>query len=237
MLFKKKISNFLRIFQNSSSTTMGSSYPEIKYNNTEMEQNNQETKSMTSYPDPLQVKNKRDLTLFLKKLNLTGEGVEIGVQLGMYSELILENSDLKRLYSIDPWLNFSENEYKQDSANVCQEQQDHRYLSTVFRMNRFGARSVILRMTSEDASKLFSDSQLDFIFIDGNHNYEYVKQDLELWFPKIKANGLFSGDDYLFTPEGKTPVKNAVDEFVESHNLKLYLTKEKFPRWYLIKPN
>jgi len=40
-------------------------------------------------------------------------------------------------------------------------------------------------MTSEKASK-FKQMSLDFIFIDGDHRYEMVKQDLNTWFPKVK---------------------------------------------------
>lgn len=229
MLLKKQLSKFFNPPKNKNI-----SHQKIEYHNPEKIEN--QDQSITPDQDPIQVKNKRELTLLIKKLGLTGEGVEIGVQLGLYSELILENSELKRLYSVDPWQEFPQEEYENDAANVCQEQQDYRYLSTIFRLNRFCSRSVVLRMISEDAARLFSDHQLDFIFIDGNHGYEYVKQDLELWYPKIKPNGLFAGDDYLFTPEGKTPVKDAVDEFVAANNLNLYLTKERFPRWYLIKP-
>ena len=230
MLFKNKFKQFIK--QNKNKPT---SSREIKYYNSE--KINEQEQLKISEKDSLQVKNKRELTLLIKNQKLSGEGVEIGVQFGLYSELILENSDLKRLYSIDPWIKFPEEEYKKDAANVCQEQQDYRYLSTIFRLNRFHTRSVVLRMVSEEASVLFSSDQLDFIFIDGNHSYQYVKQDLELWYPKIKPGGLFSGDDYLFSPGGETPVKNAVDEFVKTNNLKLYLTTEKFPRWYLIKPD
>jgi predicted O-methyltransferase YrrM len=223
MLFKKQFNN-----KPDSSRT-------IKYYNPEKIKN-QELSTITN-ENPLQVKNKRELTLLIQRQQLRGEGVEIGVQFGLYSELILENSELKRLYSIDPWLEeFPQEKSEKDGANVSQEQQDYRYLSTIFRLNRFRTRSVVLRMTSEEASALFSCNQLDFIFIDGNHTYQYVKQDLELWYPKIKPGGLFSGDDYLYTPKGKSPVKDAVDEFVEANNLELYLTSEKFPRWYLIKP-
>ena len=52
-------------------------------------------------------------------------------------------------------------------------------------------------MTSEQASNLFADNSLDFVYIDGNHKYEYVLQDLNLWYPKVKQGGYLMGDDYL----------------------------------------
>ena len=189
--------------------------------------------------EQLQVKSKRELAYLIKRLGLTGEGVEIGIQYGKYTELILGNSDLKRLYAIDPWIEYKIDKYEDDyseDAKISQEQQDYRYLTTIFRLNKFGMRSVVMRMTSVDACKLFSDGQLDFIFIDGNHAYEAVKEDLQLWYPKVRKGGLFSGDDYMYTPRGKTPVKDAVDEFMSANHLKFYLTAEEWPRWYLIKP-
>lgn len=184
----------------------------------------------------LEVRKKRGIPDLAKSLELTGKGVEIGVQIGKFSELILRQSSLSVLYSVDPWHNFSEEEYSNDAANVSQQKQDENYQLTVNRLSSFGDRSVIIRKTSKDFSYTVEDNELDFIFIDGNHGYEYVKEDLNLWWPKVRAGGLFSGDDYLFTPQGETPVKNAVDEFMREKNQKFYLTsQEKFPRWYCIK--
>ncbi len=57
--------------------------------------------------------------------------------------------------------------------------------------------------------------------IDGNHFYEYVKQDMELYLKKVKVGGYLTGDDY--TEEGwwKGGVKKAVDEMIETQNVKL----------------
>tara|TARA_B100000029_G_scaffold311698_1_gene304190 strand:- start:46315 stop:46977 length:663 start_codon:yes stop_codon:yes gene_type:complete len=47
------------------------------------------------------------------------------------------------------------------------------------------------------------DKEYDAVFIDGNHSYEYVKKDLENYYPKVKAGGIvalhdanFEGDRY-----------------------------------------
>ena len=70
----------------------------------------------------LQIRKKRGIPELVKRLELTGKGVEIGVQLGHFSELILSQSSLSRLYSIDPWQVFSKEEYD-DGANIAQEEQ------------------------------------------------------------------------------------------------------------------
>ncbi len=58
----------------------------------------------------------------------------------------------------------------------------------------------------------------DVIFLDGNHSYEGVKNDLNAWWPKLKSGGLFCGDDYHHasnSDEGRYGVIQAVEEFAE----------------------
>ena len=62
------------------------------------------------------------------------------------------------------------------------------------------------KMTSEEASTKFINESLDFIFIDGSHTYEDVKQDIHLWYPKLKYGKIIAGHDYY------GGVKQAVDE-------------------------
>jgi len=52
------------------------------------------------------------------------------------------------------------------------------------------------KMTSLEASKLFENNSLDFVYIDGNHTYNFVKQDIQIWLPKIKKSSLICGHDY-----------------------------------------
>ena len=42
----------------------------------------------------------------------------------------------------------------------------------------------------------FEDERLDFVFIDANHSYEACLEDIRLWFPKVKPNGVIAGHDY-----------------------------------------
>jgi hypothetical protein len=67
-----------------------------------------------------------------------------------------------------------------------------------------------IRMTSEAASKCYTDNSLDFVFIDGEHTYSAVTLDLNCWHPKVKKDGIIGGHDYHSDwPE----VKQAVDDF------------------------
>lgn len=66
----------------------------------------------------------------------------------------------------------------------------------------------IVRDTSVSAASNYSDNSIDFVFIDGSHDYESVLQDLHAWYPKIKINGAIAGHDYNWPS-----VKKAVNKF------------------------
>jgi len=94
-----------------------------------------------------------------------------------------------------------------------------------------------MRMTSEKAVTYFKDETLDFVYIDANHSYESCKQDIALWWPKVKKGGIFSGHDYLNEelPEGSFGVKRAVDEYIKEQKQVLFVISQDWPTWYIIK--
>lgn len=67
----------------------------------------------------------------------------------------------------------------------------------------------VVRMSSTEASKLFTPKYFDLVFIDADHKYESVMEDIKNWLPLVKDGGLLTGHDYGGTKVG---VKQAVDE-------------------------
>ena len=65
-----------------------------------------------------------------------------------------------------------------------------------------------IRATSVSASRLYDDESLDFVFIDGDHSYESVKDDINHWLPKVKIGGVIAGHDYgsYVPPNGIGPI-------------------------------
>ncbi len=53
-----------------------------------------------------------------------------------------------------------------------------------------------IRLPSVHAARLYRDNSLDFVYIDADHRYEFVKQDILAWRPKIKKGGVIAGHDY-----------------------------------------
>jgi len=104
------------------------------------------------------------------------------------------------------------------------------------------------------AVKFFPDNHFDFIYIDADHRYESVIKDMEMWYPKLKSGGLFSGHDFIdnfdystknnkvYQPHnlseyvGEFGVNYAVKEFAEKNNVHFFTTGEYYWKsWYWIK--
>lgn len=195
-----------------------------------------------------------------RKLRQIGakKGVEIGVFKGQFSKELMENWD-GTLYMIDPWRPLGE-EYI-DSSNHANHQ--NAYTEAMDSIRGYEDRAFMLRGLSEELVNIFEDNSLDFVYIDGNHAYDYVKQDMELWWPKLKQGGLFAGHDYLGTDwddvnllengkdkewwmKGGNPedeyryagifgVNPAVNEFCAEKGYHFYITSEWTGSWHFIK--
>jgi len=177
--------------------------------------------------------------VLLDELGLCENGIEIGVATGNYSEILLSSTKLKKIYFLDPWREYSKEVYN-DTTNCSQLGQDNRYNFVVKRLGKFGDRAVIIRKDSIESLEDFSDRYFDFIYIDANHAYEYVKKDIINWYPKLKVGGVFAGHDYMnaVTKTGKYGVKQAVDEFCNDIKILPLVTggsKRCPPSWYFIK--
>jgi hypothetical protein len=156
---------------------------------------------------------------------------EVGVYKGDFSERILRIVHPKKLHLIDPW-KFEPGPAYEDSwyggpVGESQSHMDGIYDSVMCRFSvpiRSGMVEVH-RSSSADCSSLFPDNYFDWIYIDGNHRYEFVKQDIQAYLPKIKAGGLIAGDDYGNRGWWQDGVTKAVDEIMRSGKLERVLIK------------
>lgn len=65
-----------------------------------------------------------------------------------------------------------------------------------------------LKMTSEEASLLFDNEEVNFVFIDASHDYDSVNKDIQLWKPKIKKGGILAGHDIAWNPVESAVLNN-----------------------------
>jgi hypothetical protein len=143
---------------------------------------------------------------------------EIGVWQGHFSSLILDLKEPRQFHLIDPWSHEEGEEYQEalyGGRCAGQEEMDRIYREVVdrFATEIESGRVSIHRQPSLDAVSAFPNHYFDWIYIDGNHLYEYVKADLASWAPKVKSGGLIAGDDYVTGKWWGNGVVQAVNEF------------------------
>jgi len=147
-------------------------------------------------------------------------GAEIGVWRGDFSARILRTVGPARLHLIDPWAFMAGEAYRDAwyGGKLAGDQtaMDSLYDGVVRRFAREIAAGVVEvhRCTSAEAAGRFRAASFDWVYVDGNHLYEAVRADLELFDPKLKAGGLLAGDDYGLPGWWEDGVTRAVDELV-----------------------
>ncbi len=177
------------------------------------------------------IQKRTDFPALLRELNLNGAGVEVGVWKGRFSKILLRDSDLSILYSVDTW----------DESYVKDKWKKNIHLAHDKAKNvlgKFGDRSVVVKDASKNAAQSFENEFFDFIYIDAGHDYESVKLDISSWWPKVRPMGIFAGHDYFHRSTKEWAVVKAVNEFVSENKLQLHITSEtaKWKSWYVMKP-
>lgn len=151
-------------------------------------------------------------------------GAEIGCCWATTSEVLLSSFPHLRLYMVDSWANY---------PNYRVMDYESYYRAAMNRTDFAKDRRIVLRGLSEEMASHCVEP-LDFVFIDANHSYDFVKQDLELWYPKVKEGGLVSGHDWQMNG-----VVQAVQEFAGKIGKDIEITKSTYPfdtrSWYFWK--
>ena len=83
---------------------------------------------------------------------------------------------------------------------------------------------VVHRGASSDVLATFEDGHFDWVYIDGNHSYAFVLNDLRLSLAKTKPGGAIAGDDYSWGETEANSIQRAVDDFVDENGLGERLT-------------
>jgi len=186
--------------------------------------------------------NDRDnLPEFLNELGLTGRAVEIGTHQADFASLFYRKWKGQHLTCVDPWATMSEY-YDQSKClwNSDPDNRDKDYAIAKQKMDEVGKPYRMLKMTSLEASKRHDLHELDFVYLDGNHEYRWVRQDLFLWWDHLKPGGVLAGHDIICPGEdagwGKE-IQPAVFEFATERSLTVNLIVEsKWLPWsYYIK--
>lgn len=161
---------------------------------------------------------RNDLPQFLVEMGFK-VGAEIGVKEGNFSKIICR-AGLK-LYGIDPYLMYDDyvEPETQKSLNQAMEKAASRLKGYDF---------TAVKKTSMGALQDFPDESLDFVYIDGNHSFKFVAEDIFEWSKKVKKGGLIAGHDYIYL---RSRDKHHVHA---KYVVEAYTRAFAIPKWYVI---
>ena len=132
-----------------------------------------------------------DLMSVIDRYNLVF--VEIGCYRGESTEIFLESGKIKKMYCIDPWLNFYDINDHASLSNMdsVMNDFDHRIVNKwpCVEKHRGTIESFII-------SNLNTPLDIDIIYIDANHTYDSCKNDIMKSLYYIKPKYAICGHDY-----------------------------------------
>jgi hypothetical protein len=154
------------------------------------------------------------------------QGAEVGVRSGNFSLELLQNIPELHIKCVDSWAAY---------AKVSQSRQDKHFEHCKLKLKEFADKGQVefIKAPSLEAVALVPDKSLDFVYIDGRHEFDFVIRDIIEWSRKVRIGGIVAGHDYTY-PNGVT---QAVDKYVEENIVALNITKEDdVPKsWFWVK--
>lgn len=153
-------------------------------------------------------------------------GLELGVKRGNNAKSILSNLNIKKLFLIDAWLNY----YYIPKNNIL----NYKYVQQLFKNN---SKIEIIKGKSLDIQKNFN-ILLDFIYIDSDHSYKAIYNDIFYWSNNIRKGGIIAGHDIRINSKDTIDNPNgfcvypAVNDYCTDFNYTYYIYP---PDWWFIK--
>lgn len=128
-----------------------------------------------------------------------GVGAEIGVFRGAFSRVLFAQARPRRLFLVDPWENSAQPEHAQSwyaEGGANDMGTIHADVVRSFAAEPYAGRVVVVRSRSAAWLGAQPDASLDFVYIDGDHSYDAVRQDIALAVAKVRPGGIIALDDY-----------------------------------------
>lgn len=119
--------------------------------------------------------------------------IEIGSRGGESLEFLMDNFSIKKIISIDPFELYHEFD---DYVGPMHNKDTDELFNNL--KNKFKDKPVeFFRKKSDEVHAEIENLSVDLVFVDGNHTYEFVYNDIKNYLPKIKQGGIMCGDDYF----------------------------------------
>ena len=177
-------------------------------------------------------------------------GLETGIEKGKNAVVMFENIPNLKLYGLDSYKRHPQASYIYDAEK---RNWDDKYLQAVREQcyeRMKGRNCVMIEKFSEYGIQDVKDNSLDFVYLDADHSYDFVIQDIILWGRKLRKGGIMSGHDYYIDKkklDRRAKVAQAVNDYTNVHGIKFYITSENhladktrlhgdyYPSWFWVK--
>lgn len=127
-------------------------------------------------------------------------GAEIGVYKGSLSRELLKGLPRLKLFMIDRWHIYTRKEVIKNGRTSMSRRKQETFEAAYERSKKiasyFPKRAKIIKLPSVEAAKVFKKRYFDFVFLDANHSFKAVFNDIRVWITRVKIGGYICGHDY-----------------------------------------
>jgi hypothetical protein len=125
--------------------------------------------------------------------------VEVGAWFGKstnhLAKKIRESKKNIHFTTVDTWKGTDDEDIHQTIVGSFSGDIFYEFIDNTIYSNNYGQIETI-KDTSRNAANNFANNSIDYIMLDAGHSYDALKDDLNVWYNKVKPGGIVSGDDY-----------------------------------------
>ncbi len=153
-----------------------------------------------------------------------GVGAELGVFSGMFMEHLANDTQAKKIYFVDPWSKLHGDAYPnwgRYTANTRLPTASARR-AVEYRASSLATECEVVEDFASDWIDRMKDRFLDWAYLDANHSYGSVINDLTHIDRALREKGVIMGDDCWVRPDFRnSDVYYAVHDFCKDHGYRL----------------
>lgn len=142
------------------------------------------------------ISSRNSFAAFLVERGLHGDAVEVGTHRGEFARIFMLHWP-GRLYCVDPWDTPPGYEGQAKYLEHAGASRDEDMAAAARALAPYRERVFLLRQLSTQAVGGFPDESLDFVYLDADHSFAAVLNDLYIWWPKLRRGGLLAGHDFI----------------------------------------
>ena len=158
---------------------------------------------------------------------------EVGVLAGQSALITLETLNVETLYLVDPYTGYSTDTYTQKELDIARQ-------AAIKLLAPYKDKIVWLPFSSLEAAKFFNDTgiRLDAAYLDGDHAYQPVLNDICTYMPLVKNDGVIGGHDFIddiVEDNRMIQVKSAVIDYANQNDTPFFSCDFSYSDWWIDK--